>query len=172
MHKESHADRLIASPLFPYSVVTTYPEANMVRKQGTLQAYTPYALAALRIVTAYLFIQHGTAKLFGIPHQSMFDNLQIFSILGVAGLLEVAGGLLIGVGLFTRPTSFVLSGFMAVAYFMAHASQGNVLAPMLNGGELAALYSFIFLVFVFTGAGAFSLDARTRREAQSTLVTA
>ena len=144
----------------------------MVRKQDALQAYTPYALAALRIVTAYLFIQHGTAKLFGVPYQSMFDDLQPFSLMGLAGVLEVAGGLLVGVGLFTRPTAFVLSGFMAVAYFMAHAPQGNVLAPMLNGGELAALYSFVFLLFVFTGAGALSLDGRMRRDTKSTFATA
>ena len=144
----------------------------MVRRQEALQAYTPYALAALRIVTAYLFIQHGTAKLLGVPYQSMFDELQLFSLIGLAGVLEVAGGLLVGVGLFTRPTAFVLSGFMAVAYFMAHAPQGNVLAPMLNGGELAALYSFVFLLFVFTGAGALSLDGRKRREARSALAAA
>jgi putative oxidoreductase len=140
--------------------------------QKTLENYTPYALAALRIVTAYLFIQHGTAKLFGFPHQEMFDGLQLFSLIGLAGVLEVAGGLLVGVGLYTRPTAFVLSGMMAVAYFMAHASQGNVLAPMLNGGELAALYSFVFLLFVFTGAGAWSLDGRKRREASPALATA
>jgi putative oxidoreductase len=127
-----------------------------------LNAYTPYALAALRIVTAYLFIQHGTAKLFGFPHQEMFDNLQLFSLVGVAGVLEVAGGLLIGVGLYTRSTAFLLSGMMAVAYFIAHAVQGNVLMPLLNGGELAALYSFVFLLFVFTGPGALSLDARKK----------
>ena len=144
----------------------------MLRKQASLQAYTPYALAALRIVTAYLFIQHGTAKLFGFPYQSMFDGLQLFSLMGLAGVLEVAGGLLIGAGLYTRPTAFVLSGMMAVAYFMAHATQGNVLAPMLNGGELAALYSFVFLLFVFTGAGALSLDGRRRREAASALAVA
>ena len=143
----------------------------MQAKQGTLQAYTPHALAALRIVTAYLFIQHGTAKFFGFPHQEMFDGLQLFSLIGFAGVLEVAGGLLIGVGLFTRSTAFVLSGFMAVAYFMAHASQGNVLSPLLNGGEVAVMYSFIFLLFVFTGAGAFSLDERKQRETKSTLVT-
>lgn len=144
----------------------------MLRKQEVIQAYTPYALAALRIVTAYLFIQHGTAKLFGFPHQEMFDGLQLFSLIGLAGVLEVAGGLLMGAGLFTRPTAFVMSGFMAVAYFMAHAPQGNVLAPMLNGGEVAALYSFIFLLFVFAGAGALSLDERKQRNAKSTLVTA
>jgi len=132
----------------------------MVSTRRTLEGYTPYALAALRIVTAYLFIQHGTAKLFGAPHQEMFDGLQLLSLIGVAGMLEVAGGLLLGVGLYTRTTAFVLSGMMAVAYFMAHASQGNVLAPMLNGGELAALYSFVFLLFVATGPGALSLDGR------------
>jgi putative oxidoreductase len=127
-----------------------------------LQSLAPHALALLRIVTAYLFIQHGTAKLFGVPHQAMFDGLQLFSLIGLAGVLEVGGGLLLAAGLFTRPSSFVLSGFMAVAYFMAHASQGNVLAPMLNGGELAALYSFIFLLFVFTGPGAWSVDGARR----------
>ena len=132
----------------------------MLPTQRTLQSYTPYALAALRIVTAYLFIQHGTAKLFGTPHQEMFDGLQLFSLIGLAGVLEVAGGALLGVGLYTRSTAFVLSGMMAVAYFMAHASQGNALAPMLNGGELAALYSFVFLLFVATGPGALSLDGR------------
>ena len=144
----------------------------MLRKQEAIQAYTPYALAALRIVTAYLFFQHGTAKLFGFPYQSMFDGLQLFTLIGLAGVLEVAGGLLIGVGLFTRSTAFVMSGFMAVAYFMAHAPQGNVLAPMLNGGEVAVLYSFIFLLFVFAGAGALSLDERKQRATKSTLVTA
>ena len=132
----------------------------MQPRQSTVQSYTPYALAALRIVTAYLFIQHGTAKLFGFPYQAMFDDLELFSLMGLAGVLELAGGLLLGAGLYTRPTAFVLSGMMAVAYFMAHASQGNVLAPMLNGGELAALYSFIFLLFAVTGPGALSLDAR------------
>ena len=127
-----------------------------------IHAYTPYALAALRIVTAYLFLQHGTAKLFGFPHQEMFDNLQLFSLVGLAGVLEVAGGLLVGVGLYTRSTAFVLSGMMAVAYFIAHAVQGNVLVPLLNGGELAAIFSFVFLLFVFTGPGALSLDARKK----------
>jgi putative oxidoreductase len=144
----------------------------MLSTQRTVQSYTPYALAALRIVTAYLFIQHGTAKLFGFPHQEMFDGLQLFSLMGLAGVLEVAGGLLIAVGLFTRPTAFVLSGLMAVAYFMAHAPQGNAIAPMLNGGELAALYSFVFLLFAVTGAGALSLDGRKQRAALSELATA
>jgi len=117
------------------------------------------ARAGLRIVTAYLLIPHGTAKLFGAPHQAMFDGLQIMSLMGLAGVLEVFGGALFLIGLFTRPVAFVLCGFMAVAYFMAHGSQGNVLLPMLNQGELAVLYCFVFLYFVFSGAGAWSVDS-------------
>ncbi len=127
-----------------------------------LEAWRPRALAVLRIVTAYLFMAHGTAKLFGMPYQKMFDGLQIMSLPGVAGILEVFGGALILIGLFTRPVAFVLSGFMAVAYFMAHASKGSVLLPMMNGGELAVLYCFVFLYFVFSGAGAWSVDAMRR----------
>jgi putative oxidoreductase len=128
-----------------------------------LDAWRPRALAVLRIVTAYLFIMHGTAKLFGVPHQDMFDGLQLLSLIGVAGFLELAGGALLLIGLFTRPVAFVLCGFMAVAYFMAHASQGNVLVPMLNKGELAVLYCFVFLYFAVAGAGAWSIDAMRRR---------
>ena len=124
-----------------------------------LESWRPRALAVLRIVTAYLFMAHGTAKLFGIPHIKMFDGLQLVSLVGLAGLLEVFGGALLLIGLFTRPVAFVLSGFMAVAYFMAHASQGHLLLPILNQGELAVLYSFVFLYFVFSGAGAWSLDS-------------
>jgi putative oxidoreductase len=126
------------------------------------ETWRPRALAILRIVTAYLFMAHGTAKLFGMPYQKMFDGLQLMSLPGLAGILEVFGGLLILIGLFTRPVAFVLCGFMAVAYFMAHGSQGHVLLPMLNGGELAVLYCFVFLYFVFSGAGAWSVDAMRR----------
>ena len=122
-------------------------------------AWRPRALAVLRIVTAYLLIPHGTAKLFGAPHQAMFDGLQLVSLMGLAGILEVFGGILLLIGLFTRPVAFILCGFMAVAYFMAHSSQGHVLLPMLNQGELAVLYCFVFLYFVFSGAGAWSVDS-------------
>ncbi len=122
-------------------------------------------LAALRIVTAYLLIPHGTAKLFGAPHLAMFDGLQLVSLMGLAGVLEVFGGVLILIGLFTRPVAFILCGFMAVAYFMAHASQGHVLLPLLNQGELAVLYCFVFLYLVFAGAGAWSVDALRARVA-------
>jgi len=134
-------------------------ETDMTTLTPAFQAtWTPRALGALRIVAGYLFIAHGTAKLFGAPHLAMFDGLQLWSLAGVAGILEVVGGALLIVGLFTRPAAFVLSGLMAVAYFIAHASQGNVLLPLLNGGELAALYSFTFLYFALSGPGAWSLD--------------
>jgi putative oxidoreductase len=133
-------------------------------------AWTPRALGALRIVGGYLFIAHGTAKLFAAPHIAMFDGLPIWSLAGVAGILEVIGGAMLIVGLLTRPVAFVLSGLMAVAYFMAHASQGNVLLPILNGGELAALYSFLFLFLSVAGGGAWSLDgALARRVSNGTL---
>ena len=129
--------------------------------------WQPRALGLLRIITGYLFIPHGTAKLLGAPHVAMFDGLQLMSLMGLAGILELAGGALILVGLFTRPVAFVLSGFMAVAYFMAHASQGNPLLPMLNKGELAVLFSFVFLYLSAAGAGAWSLDAMRRGPGQS-----
>lgn len=122
------------------------------------ETWRPQLLSVLRVVTALLFIPHGTAKLFGWPHVAYFDNLQIFSLVGVAGLLEVFGGLLLLVGFFTRSVAFLLSGLMAAAYFIGHAGQG--IWPLLNGGELAALYSFVFLYFVTAGGGAWSVDAQ------------
>lgn len=122
-------------------------------------SWRPRALAILRILTAYLLIPHGTAKLFGFPEVAMFEGLELMSLLGAAGIIEVFGGLLFLIGLFTRPVAFLLCGFMAFAYFLGHAGQGNVLLPMLNGGELAVLYCFVFLYFVFAGGGAWSVDA-------------
>ena len=121
--------------------------------------WTPRALAVLRIITAYLFIQHGSAKLLGFPHVDYFNGLQLFSLMGLAGILELVGGALLLLGLFTRPVAFILSGEMAAAYFMAHASQGTPLMPMLNQGEGAVLYCFIFLFLAAAGAGAWSIDA-------------
>ena len=131
--------------------------------EATLAPHAPKAVAALRVMTALLFLQHGLAKMFHVPKVAMFDGMnllsgQIFSLMGLAALLEIFGSLLILVGLFTRPVAFVLSGFMAVAYFMAHAPSGFF--PILNGGELAVLYSFVFLAFVFTGPGAYALDGK------------
>lgn len=120
--------------------------------------WTPRALAVLRIVTAFLFLQHGGAKILHFPHVAMFDALPVMSLLGVAGLLELVGGVLLLIGLWTRPVAFIVCGQMAVAYFMAHASQGNVLSPMINQGEAAVLYCFIFLLLAVAGAGAWSID--------------
>ena len=117
------------------------------------------ALAVLRIVSAFLLVQHGTAKHLGFPHVASFDNLATFSLVGVAGLLEIVGGVLLLIGLFTRPVAFVLSGLLAFAYFIGHAPRGNVLSPMLNGGESAVLFCFVFLFLAVAGAGSWSVDA-------------
>src|SRR5436189_304191 len=101
----------------------------------------------------------STATLLGVPHVAMFDHLTLFSLIGLAGVLELVGGALIVLGLFARPAAFILSGEMAVAYFMAHASHGNVLLPTLNEGEAAVLYCFVFLFLSVAGAGAWSFDS-------------
>ena len=124
-----------------------------------LSAYRPQALAALRIMTALLFIEHGTQKFFDFPPAAQpFGDLM--NLIGVAGVLEVAGGLLILIGLFTRPVAFVLCGFMAVAYFMAHAPQSFF--PVNNRGDAAILFSFVFLYLTAAGPGAFALDNARR----------
>lgn len=120
--------------------------------------WSPRLLSVLRIITAFLFLQHGTAKLFGFPHVAFFDELNLFSLIGFAGVLEVVGGLLLVLGLFTRPVAFILSGQMAFAYFIGHAPEG--LIPLLNGGEPAILFCFIFLYLAAAGGGAWSLDRR------------
>lgn len=125
-----------------------------------LNNFQPQFLALLRVITGYTFFLHGTAKLFSMPHIEMFDGLQIFSLFGVAGILEVVGGFLLILGLFTRPVAFLLSGQMAIAYFIAHAGANNFWLPLINQGESAVLFCFIFLYFVFSGGGAFALDNR------------
>ena len=118
--------------------------------------WSPRLLGLLRIILGFLFLQHGTAKLFGMPHVAMFDGLQLLSLMGAAGVIELVGGSLLLVGLFTRPVAFILSGQMAAAYFIAHAPAGFL--PILNGGEMAVMYCFTFLYFAVAGAGAYSLD--------------
>ncbi|MGQ2919226.1 MULTISPECIES: DoxX family protein [Rhizobium] len=121
-----------------------------------LSRYRPYALAALRIIAALLFIEHGTQKLFGFPASQMQGSLPTLML--VAALLELVGGILVLIGLFTRPVAFILSGQMAVAYFMAHAPSSFF--PALNGGDAAILFCFVFLYLVFAGPGALSVDER------------
>jgi putative oxidoreductase len=122
-----------------------------------LAAWTPRTQSLLRIVAGFLFLQHATAKLFGVPHNPFFDHLQLFSLVGFAGVLELIGSPLLILGLFTRPVAFILSGEMAVAYFLEHAPHG--LSPLVNHGEAAVLYCFIYLFFATAGAGAWSIDA-------------
>jgi putative oxidoreductase len=119
--------------------------------------WTPRVLGILRIIVGFLYVQHGMAKLFGVPHIAMFDGLHVVSLLGLAGILELVGGTLILIGLFTQLAAFILSGEMAFAYFIAHAPHGML--PILNQGELAVVYCFVFLYFAFAGGGAFSIDA-------------
>jgi putative oxidoreductase len=118
-------------------------------------AWQPRLLGLLRIVTALLLLQHGMAKLFGFPHVAMFDNVRLPSLLGIAGVLELAGGVLLFLGIFTRPVAFILSGEMAFAYFLAHAQKSFF--PILNQGELAVLYCFVLLYLAVAGGGAWSL---------------
>ncbi len=121
-----------------------------------LAANGPRILSITRIVVAYLFIQHGTQKLFGYPTNQPRETVELISMLGLAGVLELFGGLAILLGIFTRPVAFILSGQMAVAYFTVHASGG--FWPLFNGGDLAMFYSFFFLYLAAAGPGPWSLD--------------
>ncbi len=104
---------------------------------------------------------HGTQKLFGFPIPPESGMPPIFSLFGIGGILELVGGLLILIGFFTRPVAFILAGEMAVAYWMFHAPRS--MYPVLNGGDAAILYCFVFLLLVFTGPGAWSIDGTGRR---------
>ncbi|QMT32432.1 DoxX family protein [Alysiella filiformis DSM 16848] len=120
-----------------------------------LQGFQTQILAILRIVTGYAFFLHGTAKAFGFPiDQTEYIGGNWLSLVGVAAVLELVGGVLIILGLFTRPTAFVLSGLMAAAYFMMHLSP----FPLAKGGDAAMLFSFVFLYLASAGGGAWSLD--------------
>lgn len=123
--------------------------------------WAPTMLSVLRIVTGLLFLSHGIVKLFGFPAGAQPGQVQLLGLLGVAGVLELIGGILTVIGLFTRPVTFLLSGEMAIAYFLAHASQSFF--PVLNGGEDAILFCFVFLFLASAGAGPWSVDARRSR---------
>ena len=127
----------------------------------SIEAWAPACLSVLRIVAALLFLEHGTAKLFGLPPTENHQAVVLASLIGVAGLLELVGGALLAAGLFTRFTAFILSGEMAVAYFMVHAPKS--VFPLVNHGEDAVLFCFIFLYLAFAGGGAWSLDRLRRR---------
>ena len=131
----------------------------MISKQF-LDAWSPRLLSVLRIVVALLYIEHGTSKFFHYPVS--LGEIQLFSLFGLAGVLEIGGSLLLFLGLFTRPVAFILSGEMAVAYFMYHAPHG--LFPLANQGEAAVFYCFVFLYLAAAGGGTWSLDAWFRNK--------
>jgi putative oxidoreductase len=121
--------------------------------------YEESTLALLRVVGALMLMQHGVQKLFGwlVPPDRPAQPLELVSQRGLAGILEVFGGILLAIGLFTRPVAFVLSGLLAFAYFLQHSPEG--FWPILNRGELAALYCFLFFYFSAKGGGPYSVDA-------------
>ena len=120
-------------------------------------AWQSEARSILRIMAGLLIMQHGTQKLFGFPDPTK-PTPELFSLMGLAGFIEFFIGALFVIGLFTRPAAFILSGFTAAAYWMAHGTKSFY--PILNGGELAALYCFVFLYFVAAGPGIWSVDAK------------
>ena len=126
-----------------------------------LRPYTAQLLSILRIMSGLLLLQHGTTKFINFPLGPM-NNASPLSMSGVAGLIELVFGVLLVIGLFTRFSAFIASGMTAVAYFYAHAGRGFF--PILNGGELAVLYSFVFLYLAAAGGGPWAVDAVTRRE--------
>ncbi len=125
----------------------------------TTARFAPQMLSVLRIVSALIFMAHGTQKILGFPASSM--NPAMFSLPWIAGVLELVGGALLLIGLFSRPVAFVLSGEMAFAYFIGHAPKS--LYPALNGGDAAILYCFVFLYIFFAGPGPWSVDAQRAR---------
>jgi len=129
----------------------------MAKANSLQSSWAPRLLSILRIVSSFLFMQHGAQKLFGFPGGGAPANLNLLSQVGAAGILETFGGALLAVGFLTRPVAFILSGEMATAYFQVHAPMG--FWTILNRGELAALYCFLFLYFSVAGGGPWSVDA-------------
>lgn len=135
--------------------------AQIAERQSATAHYAPYVLSIVRIVAALLFFEHGLSRLFGFP--SPLPTPALFSMYWFAGAIELAGGALLALGLFTRVAAFIVSGEMAFAYFLSHAPHDFF--PILNRGDGAILYCFIFFYIAFAGAGPWSLDARLRKRA-------
>jgi putative oxidoreductase len=121
--------------------------------------YWPETLGVVRIITGLLFLEHGTAKLLGFPHAATAQP-EMGTLLWFQGIIELVGGALFAVGFLTRPVAFILAGDMAVAYFMAHAPKNAF--PMLNGGDAAILYCFVFLLYVVAGPGRWAIDGKSK----------
>jgi putative oxidoreductase len=128
--------------------------------EARLSAWTPRMLSILRIMAALLFLQYGLSKYFGFPARPPV-NFAMFSLIGLAGAIELLGSLLLLIGVFSREAAFVMSGEIAVAYFMRRAPNGFF--PQVNGGGLEVLFCFVFLYLVFAGPGPWSVDAARRR---------
>jgi putative oxidoreductase len=124
-------------------------------------SWQPQVLSVLRIMTGLVFLQYGMAKLLKFPAVPAFKDVTLFSLYGLAGTLELVGGVLIILGLFTRPVAFILAGEMAFAYFIGHASRS--VFPILNGGNLAIMFCFVFFYLSFAGAGPWSVDALRKK---------
>jgi putative oxidoreductase len=154
--------RCVLSP-FPYTqghdangVVSAGRANGQVKLMKFLEKWSPEILSLLRMVAAFMFIQHGTAKMFGFPVAMGSGGLDWLSQMGLAAILEVFGGTLLLVGLLTRPVALILSGEMAVAYFMAHFPNG--FWTLANHGDAAVLYCFVFLYIASAGGGKWSVD--------------
>jgi putative oxidoreductase len=142
----------------PIERVQTSGETIMIDK---LAPWAPRALSVLRIITGLMIIEHGMGKLFHFPALPAYANIQPLSLLGAAGFIELIGGALLILGLLTQPAAFIVSGEMAVAYFMVHAPKSFF--PLVNGGTLAIMYCFTCLYLSTAGAGPWSVDAAMKR---------
>jgi putative oxidoreductase len=144
----------------PSSEKSSSAKKGRKRMAVDIASWSPRMLSVMRIMTGLLFLEHGTQKFFAFPPRAN-PGPELFSLLGLQGILELVGGILILIGLFTRPVAFILAGDMAVAYFYAHAPRGFF--PTLNGGQLAILFSFVFLYLFVAGGGAWSIDEQRTR---------
>ena len=126
-----------------------------------LSRWSPQLLSVMRIIAALLFFAHGSAKLLGFPYVEMLAGVPVASLYGIAGVIEIIAGILLAIGLFTRLVAFIASGEMAIAYFHTHAPQN--FHPLLNGGEAAILFCFIFLYIAAAGPGSWSVDGSRGR---------
>jgi len=132
-----------------------------MKSSAPLESLTPYLLSVLRIMSGLLFLEHGTSKVLGYPPSTMHWVFEATSLMSWSGIIELVGGALLTAGLFTRLSAFILSGEMAFAYFMVHAHTNFF--PLVNKGELAVLYCFVFLYLAAAGGGPLSIDRLLHR---------